>query len=124
MMSEAETITEDRLEDMLPLPVGYRVLIALPQVKETFEDTDLVKSSTTMHEEHVMSIIGLVVDLGGQAYADKDRFPAGAWCKQGDYVMFRANSGTRFKVGGIEYRLMNDDSIEAVVPDPTGVSRA
>ena len=123
-MSEAETITEDRLEDMLPLPVGYRVLIALPQVKETFEDTDLVKSSTTMHEEHVMSIIGLVVDLGGQAYADKDRFPAGAWCKQGDYVMFRANSGTRFKVGGIEYRLMNDDSIEAVVPDPTGVSRA
>ena len=123
-MSEAEAITEDRLEDMLPLPVGYRVLIALPQVKETFEDTDLVKSSTTMHEEHVMSIIGLVVDLGGQAYADKDRFPAGAWCKQGDYVMFRANSGTRFKVGGTEYRLMNDDSIEAVVPDPAGVTRA
>ena len=109
---------------MLPVPVGYRVLIALPQVKETFEDSGLVKSKQLQYEEHVMSIIGLVVDLGGQAYADKDRFPAGAWCKQGDYVMFRANSGTRFKVGGIEYRLMNDDSIEAVVPDPTGVSRA
>ena len=124
MMSEAEAITEDRLEDMLPLPVGYRVLIALPQVKETFEDTDLVKSSTTMHEEHVMSIIGLVVDIGGQAYVDKDRFPTGAWCKQGDYVMFRANSGTRFRIGGTEYRLMNDDSIEAVVPEPTSITRA
>jgi len=124
MMSEAEAITEDRLEDMLPLPVGYRVLIALPQVKETFEDTDLVKSSTTMHEEHVMSIIGLVVDMGGQAYADKDRFPTGAWCKQGDYVMFRANSGTRFRIGDTEYRLMNDDSIEAVVPEPTSITRA
>ena len=74
-MSEAEAITEEQLEEMLPLPVGYRVLIALPQVKETFDDTDLVKSSQTLHEEHVMSIIGLVVDMGSQAYADEDRFP-------------------------------------------------
>ena len=123
-MSEAEAVTEEQLEDMLPLPAGYRVLIALPQVKETFDTTDLLKSSQTRHEEHIMSIIGMVVDMGSQAYADKDRFPAGAWCKQGDYVMFRANSGTRFRIGGTEYRLMNDDSIEAVVPDPSGITRA
>ena len=71
-----------------------------------------------------MSIIGLVVDMGDQAYGDAERFPTGPWCKQGDYVMFRANSGTRFKVDGLEYRLMNDDSVEAVVADPRGVSRA
>ena len=124
MMSEAEAITEEQLEEMLPLPVGYRVLIALPQVKETFDDTDLVKSSRPLHEEHVMSIIGLVVDMGSQAYADEDRFPTGAWCKVGDYVMFRANSGTRFRVADTEYRLMNDDSIEAVVKNPYGISRA
>jgi|TARA_E500000081_G_C6114756_1_gene344584 co-chaperonin GroES (HSP10) len=123
MMSEAENITDEQLETMIPLPVGYRVLVALPQVEETFDGTELLKSSQTRTEEHVMSIIGLVVDMGKQAYADKERFPTGAWCKQGDYVMFRANSGTRFRVGGTEYRLMNDDSIEAVVPDPTGISR-
>ena len=123
MMSEAETLTEEQLENMLPLPVGYRVLIALPQVKETFDETNLLKSSQTRHEEHVMSIIGMVVDMGSQAYADETRFPTGAWCKQGDYVMFRANSGTRFRIGGTEYRLMNDDSIEAVVPDPTAILR-
>ncbi len=123
MMSEAENITEDQLEEMLPLPAGYRVLIALPQVKETFDTTDLLKSSQTRYEEHIMSIIGMVVDMGSQAYADKDRFPTGAWCKQGDYVMFRANSGTRFRIGGTEYRLMNDDSIEAIVPDPTAILR-
>ena len=123
MMSEAENITDEQLETMIPFPVGYRVLVALPQVEETFDGTELLKSSQTRNEEHVMSIIGLVVDMGKQAYADKERFPTGAWCKQGDYVMFRANSGTRFRVGGTEYRLMNDDSIEAVVPDPTGISR-
>ena len=124
MMSEAETLSEEQLENMLPLPVGYRVLIALPQVKETFDETNLLKSSQTRHEEHVMSIIGMVVDMGSQAYADETRFPTGAWCKQGDYVMFRANSGTRFRIGGTEYRLMNDDSIEAGVPDPSGITRA
>ena len=62
--------------------------------------------------------------MGDQAYADKDRFPTGPWCKQGDYVMFRANTGTRFKVGNQEYRLMNDDSIEAVVDDPSVIARA
>lgn len=124
MMSEAEILTDEQLEELLPVPAGYRVLIALPQIKETYDDSDLVKSSRTMHEEHVMSIIGLVIDMGDQAYADKERFPTGAWCKQGDYVMFRANSGTRFKIGGTEYRLMNDDSIEAIVPDPSGITRA
>ena len=123
-MSEAEILTDEQLEELLPLPAGYRVLVALPHIKETYDDSDLVKSSRTMHEEHVMSIIGLVVDMGDQAYSDKDRFPTGAWCKQGDYVMFRANSGTRFKIGGTEYRLMNDDSILAVVPYPSGITRA
>ena len=71
-----------------------------------------------------MSIMGLVVDMGKDAYGDKERFPDGAWCKEGDFVMFRANSGTRFKVAGKEYRLLNDDSIEAVVAYPRGITRA
>ena len=122
-MSEAVNTAEE-LEAQLPVPVGYRVLVALPQIEETFDGTDLLKTDTTKNQEYVMSIIGLVVDMGDQAYVDKERFPTGPWCKQGDYVMFRANSGTRFNVGDVEYRLMNDDSIEAVVADPRGVSRA
>jgi co-chaperonin GroES (HSP10) len=66
----------------------------------------------------------LYLDMGAEAYSDKERFPTGPWCEVGDYVMFRANTGTRFKVGRQEYRLMNDDSIEAVVDDPRAVSRA
>ena len=122
-MSEAVDTVEatEELEAQLPMPVGYRVLIALPQIEETFDGTNLLKTDTIKNQEHIMSIIGLVVDMGEQAYKDKDRFPEGPWCKQGDYVMFRANSGTRFKVNGLEYRLMNDDSIEAVIPDPRGI---
>ena len=126
-MSEAvETVetNEEEFEAQLPTPVGYRVLIAMPVVEEAFEGTELLKSVTTKHQEQVMSIIGLVVDIGEQAYSDPDRFPNGPWCEQGDYVMFRANTGTRFTIEGSEYRLMNDDSIEAVVADPRGIQRA
>ena len=118
------SVTEDEFEAQLPIPVGYRLLVAMPQVEEAFEGTELLKSVTTKNHEQIMSIMGVVIDMGMQAYSDEDRFPTGPWCKQGDYVMFRANSGTRFKVEGVEYRLMNDDSIEAVVSDPRGVTRA
>ena len=121
---KAVELTKEEFEAQLPKPVGYRVLVALPSVEETFEGSDLIKATTTKHHEYIMSIIGLVVDIGDQCYADKERFPTGPWCKTGDYVMFRANTGTRFTVNGLEYRLMNDDSIEAVVADPRGIQKA
>ena len=123
-LAPEEMLTPEEIEAQLPKPVGYRVLVALPQVEETFGETGLLKSTTTMNQEHIMSIIGLVLDMGDQAYSDEERFPTGPWCKPGDYVMFRMNTGTRFKVGGVEYRLMNDDSIEALVADPRGITRA
>jgi co-chaperonin GroES (HSP10) len=126
-MTKAEKsveMMEQEFEAQLPKPVGYRVLVALPNIEDTFDGSDLVKANTTKHHEYIMSIIGIVLEVGDQAYADTERFPTGPWCKEGDYVMFRANTGTRFTVGGQEYRLMNDDSIEAVVADPRGVQRA
>ena len=117
------SVTEEEFEAQLPIPVGYRLLVAMPQVEEAFEGTELLKSVTTKNHEQIMSIMGVVIDMGMQAYSDKDRFPSGPWCKVGDYLMFRANTGTRFTIDGSEYRLMNDDSVEAVILDPRGIER-
>ena len=117
-------VTDEEVEAQLPKPVGYKLLIALPQVEETLGEMGIIKAQKTIHEETLMTVVGLVLDIGEQAYTDKDRYPTGPWCKVGDYVVFRANSGTRVKVNGVEYRLMNDDSIDAVVADPRGVTRA
>jgi co-chaperonin GroES (HSP10) len=122
-MSDEVQVSDEELEAQLPKPVGYRLLVALPKIEETFE-SGIVKADKTLYEEKILSIVGAVLDMGEQAYADKDRFPTGPWCKVGDFVLFRANTGTRFRVNGVEYRLMNDDSIEAVVADPRGVTRA
>lgn len=121
---KTDSTPDEELEAQLPIPVGYHLLVAMPEVEDKYEDSSILKSVDAMNREAVMSIIGLVLGMGNQAYSDKDRFSTGAWCKVGDYVMFRANTGTRFSVRGAEYRLMNDDSIEAIVKDPRGVARA
>jgi|TARA_R110001632_G_scaffold77928_2_gene175217 co-chaperonin GroES (HSP10) len=120
----AQNISDEEFELQLPKPVGYRILVALPKPEDKFDGTNILKTEKAKQLDHIMSIIGLVVDMGDQAYSDVERFPTGPWCKAGDYVMFRMNSGTRFTIGGIEYRLMNDDSVEAVVADPSGIQRA
>lgn len=116
-------LTEEEVEQQLPKPVGYMILVALPKVEESYE-SGIIKADRTRHEEYILATMGAVIDMGEEAYSDKDRFPNGPWCKIGDFVMFRPNTGTRFKVNGSEYRLMNDDSIQAVVADPRGVVRA
>jgi len=120
-VQEERTIPDADWEAQLPKPTGYRLLIALPDVEQYYQNSTLLKTSDVMHKEYIMSIMGVVIDMGKGAYTDKERFPEGPWCKEGDYVMFRMNTGTRFKVNGKEFRLMNDDSVEAVIPDPHGI---
>jgi len=121
---EEQTKKEAVLESQIPVPVGYQLLIALPDAEETFGESGLVKASETLRNEQILSMVGVVLDMGEDAYGDPDRYPRGPWCKRGDYVLFRANTGTRFRVGKQEYRLMNDDSIQAIVDDPSKVARA
>jgi co-chaperonin GroES (HSP10) len=106
----------------LPVPTGYRILIGLPDVEEK-TDGGILKASQTLENEHVASIVGFVIDMGPDCYKDKQRFPDGAWCKEGDFIIMRAYSGTRFKIHGKEFRLINDDTVEAVVDDPRGITR-
>lgn len=115
-----QLIDDGEAPSQLPEPTGYRLLIALPQPKE-MTDGGIIKASETMNQEEIGTIVGFVMKLGPDAYNDEKRFPNGPYCKERDFVMFRAFSGTRFKVHGQEFRLINDDSVEAVVDDPRGI---
>ena len=107
----------------LPKPQGYKILVTLPPVEEEIGDTGLIKSAQSMYHEQLLTNVLFVVELGDMCYSDKERFPSGPWCKKGDFIMCRANTGTRFKIHGTEFRLINDDSVEAVVQDPRGIER-
>ena len=112
---------EDKAKQ-LPDPSGYRILVAIPEVEEKYE-SGLIKADTTMHHEEVLSTVFFVVKMGPDCYKDATRFPTGAWCKEGDFILARPNSGTRLRIHGREFRIINDDSVEAVVDDPRGIKR-
>lgn|SRR5210317_383844 len=113
---------EQKTASQLPDPKGYKLLIALPDPEEKTEG-GILKAKQTMQVEEVGSICGFVLKMGDDAYNDDKRFPNGPYCKVGDWIMMRSYSGTRFKIHGKEFRLINDDSVEAVVEDPRGIEK-
>ena len=123
-MSTAQQAAQQLTEQQIPKPTGYRILVAIPEIKETYGDSGIVKAATEMKNEELSTMVVRVVDMGPDAYSDEKRFPNGPYCQIGDYVLIRAYSGTRFKIHGKEmFRIINDDSVEAVVEDPSGYSR-
>jgi len=117
-----EKSDEDKARQ-LPDPTGYRILCALPEVEQEYE-SGILKADTTINFEEKLATVLFVVTLGPDCYLDKTRFPTGPWCKKGDFVIVRPNSGTRLLIHGREFRLINDDSVESVVQDPRGIKRA
>jgi hypothetical protein len=116
--------TEEEKARQMPDPATYHLLCVLPDIDEKFGDSGLLKSGQTIHFEEVLSPVLFVVKVGPDAYKDEKRFPSGPSCKVGDFVLVRPNTGTRIKIHGKEFRLINDDSVEAVVQDPRGIQRA
>ncbi len=107
----------------LPEPSGYRILCAIPDIENKF-DSGLVKAEVTVHNEELLTTVLFVAKMGPDCYKDEARFPSGPWCKVGDFVLVRPHAGSRLKIHGREFRIINDDSVEGVVEDPRGISRA
>ena len=120
----AETqLDAEQKAKQLPEPKGYRILCMVPHIEAKYEGGIIKADSTTAREELTTHVL-FVVKLGDMAYADKEKFPTGPWCKEGDFVLTRPYSGTRVRIHDREFRLINDDTVEGVVSDPRGFSHA
>ena len=119
--AEPEVPFEERAKQ-LPDPSGYRILCAIPEIEEKTSG-GIFKADITMHYEELTTPVLFVVKIGPDAYKDEKRFPSGPWCKEGDFILTRPHAGTRVEIHGKEFRIINDDSVEAVVEDPRGIKR-
>jgi co-chaperonin GroES (HSP10) len=107
----------------VPDPVTYHLLCMLPKAEEELSESGIVKTSTMMHHEELLSPVLFVAKMGPDAYKDEKRFPSGPSCQVGDFILVRPNTGTRMKIHGTEWRLIADESVEAVIQDPRGIQR-
>lgn len=118
---EPEVPVEDRAKQ-LPDPSGYRILCMVPEAEKVFE-SGILKADITVTNEELLTTVLFVAKMGPDCYKDEKRFPTGPWCKEGDFILVRPHAGTRVKIHGRDFRIINDDAVEAVVEDPRGVSR-
>lgn len=118
-----ENIPLEERGKQLPQPSGYHILCAIPEIDNTYE-SGLVKADVTVSYEERLTTVLFVISLGPDCYKDKKRFPSGPWCKQGDFVLVRPNTGSRIKIHNREFRMITDDNVEGVVEDPRGIARA
>ena len=124
-LAEPETEASDgQKAKLIPDPTGYRLLCVVPKSKDTFDNSSIIKADTVRVAEEQTSNVLLVIKVGPDAYKDTTKFPSGPWCKEGDFIVCRTYAGTRFRIFGQEFRLLNDDQIDAVVEDPRGIHRA
>lgn len=119
----AEDESPETKASSLPTPTGYKLLCVVPDVADTFENSNIMKAESFMRGEEHGTTVMFVLRVGPDAYKDSAKFPSGPWCKEGDFVIVRTYSGTRVKIFGKEFRLINDDQVDAVVDDPRGISR-
>ena len=111
----------------LPIPTGYHILVQLPTAEKVTKGgihmpDDLVARETTA------SMLALVVAMGPQCYKGKTasghpRFPEGPWCKIGDCIIMKSYAGSRIKAYGNEYRIITDDTVQAVATNPNSIGR-
>jgi co-chaperonin GroES (HSP10) len=114
--------TAERKAMQVPEPATFHLLCVVPDAEEQYE-SGIVKAETTQYYEEVLTPVLFVMKMGPDAYKDEKRFPSGPSCKVGDFIIVRPNSGTRMKIHGREFRIINDDNVEAVVEDPRGITR-
>ena len=112
-----------RKATQLPVPVTHHLLVAIPEQKEKTEGGIYVPDDFRKREE-TASIAVMVLAMGPDAFKDTARFPSGPSCKNGDWIIMDAYTGTRMDIHGKEFRFINDDSIRGTIEDPRGVKRA
>ena len=112
------------LEEMsLPKPTGWRILVLPYKAKEKTKG-GIILSDKTITESQIATNCGLVMDIGPDAYSDKERFPNGPWCKEKDWVIFARYAGSRIYIDGGEIRVLNDDEILGTIEDPEDILHA
>jgi chaperonin GroES len=107
-------------KEKLPKPTGWRMLVLPFKMREKTKG-GIVLAEQTLERQQVASQCGLVLRMGPDCYKDKERYPDGPWCKEGDWVMFARYAGSRIKIEDGEIRLLNDDEVLATIKNPEDI---
>jgi|TARA_R100001244_G_scaffold49675_1_gene43854 co-chaperonin GroES (HSP10) len=113
-------LKEKKELEKIPQPTGFRLVI-LPLMLKKKTEAGLHLTDETIEQAQITTNICKILKVGSDAYKDKERFPNGPWCKEGDWVIIAKYAGSRITIEGGELRIINDDEILATIDDPRDI---
>ena len=114
------SLIDKSLKERIPSPTGWRIVV-LPYKGKAKSSGGGYLPDQVIETNEISTTVGYVLKVGDLAYKDKQKFPTGPWCKEGDWIMFARYAGSRFKIEGGEVRILNDDEILASILAPEDV---
>ena len=106
--------------EKVPTPTGFRMVL-YPLKLESKTSGGLHLTDETVEQSQIATNVCKVLKMGPSCYKDKERFPQGPWCKEGNWVLITRYAGSRIKIDGGVLRIVNDDEILAVIDDPRDI---
>tara|TARA_R110000751_G_scaffold52510_3_gene114469 strand:- start:4015 stop:4476 length:462 start_codon:yes stop_codon:yes gene_type:complete len=106
--------------ERMPTPTGWRILV-LPYRGKGKSEGGIIIPEAIRDDTQIQTVVGYVFKVGSLAYRDKEKFPSGPWCAEGDWVIFARYAGSRFRIEGGEVRILNDDEILASIGNPDDI---
>ena len=114
------SLIDKSLKERIPSPTGWRIVV-LPYKGKAKTSGGVYLPDQVIETNEISTTVGYVLKVGDLAYKDKQKFPTGPWCKEGDWIMFARYAGSRFIIEGGEVRILNEDEILASILDPEDV---
>ena len=96
-------------------------MLVRPYSGEKKTDGGIILTDETSEKIQMTTVCALVVKMGDLCYKDKEKFPNGPWCKEGQFIMYGRYVGNRFQTKFGEHRILNDDEIIGTINDPKDI---
>ena len=107
-------------KSQLPAPSGWRLLV-LPFTPKEKTKGGIFYAQEALEKLRIAVNCGYVLKMGPLAYYDKEKFPTGPWCKEGQWVVFARYAGSRLPIEDGEVRILNDDEVLGTISDPEAI---
>ena len=106
--------------EILPTPVGWRILVAPVEIKDTSSGGIIFPEQVKTVAEYFRNV-GKVLAMGEECYKHQ-KFNGKPWCKVGDIVQYSSYAGMEMVVANgdeiCKLKLVNDDELLTVVTNP------
>ena len=108
-------------DGVLPIPVGWRLLVMPIEVDEV-SSGGIIMAEETKNAQKYNRYVGKVMAVGPDAY-EHNKFPGDPWCAVGDWICYNQYTGLEAHVRDVNgetvaLRFVNDDAVLGKAQDP------